>query len=85
MRVNDIIDGYSTGDACPWVDEFAYMLDCHGEQMAMLVNDIDRIGIENPIILGDDGRVWDGHHRLMAARILGIEEVEVQNGYSLES
>lgn len=27
------------------------------------------------ILLGDDGRVWDGHHRLIAARRLGMDTV----------
>lgn len=27
------------------------------------------------ILLGNDGRVWDGHHRLIAARRLGIESI----------
>lgn len=31
-----------------------------------------------PIQLGNDGRVWDGHHRLCVARELGIEHVLVQ-------
>lgn len=30
-----------------------------------------------PILLGSDGRVWDGHHRLCIARELGIERVLV--------
>jgi hypothetical protein len=29
-----------------------------------LIEDLDENGIEKPILLGYDGRVWDGHHRL---------------------
>jgi hypothetical protein len=32
----------------------------------------------SPISLGTDGRVWDGHHRLIAAMVLGIESVRVE-------
>ena len=35
-------------------------------------------GIMGTIRLGNDGRVWDGHHRLIAAKRLGIETVEVE-------
>ena len=33
-----------------------------------------------PIKLGDDGRLWDGHHRLLAAHALRVEKVPVQFG-----
>lgn len=29
------------------------------------------------ITLGSDGRVWDGHHRLVVARAMGIERLTV--------
>lgn len=32
----------------------------------------------SPILLGDDGRVWDGHHRIIIARALGYSFVEVE-------
>lgn len=28
-----------------------------------------------PILLGTDGRVWDGHHRLCVADMLGLDAV----------
>lgn len=31
-----------------------------------------------PALLGPDGRVWDGHHRITAARRLGIRLVLVE-------
>lgn len=33
-----------------------------------------------PILLGDDGRVWDGHHRIVAAWMLGQDKVLVDLG-----
>lgn len=29
-------------------------------------------------LLGDDGRVWDGHHRIVAARSLGWRWLPVE-------
>jgi hypothetical protein len=31
-----------------------------------------------PILLGNDGRVWDGHHRIVIAQALGYPFVEVE-------
>lgn len=35
---------------------------------------------ENPITLGDDGRVWDGHHRILAAARLMWPDLPVHMG-----
>jgi ParB-like chromosome segregation protein Spo0J len=40
---------------------------------------IEKTGIREPILLGNDGRVWDGHHRITAAHQLGIEEVPIKH------
>lgn len=34
--------------------------------------------VERPICLGHDGRVWDGHHRVVAALKLGFDSVPVE-------
>lgn len=36
-------------------------------------------GITQGVCLGSDGRVWDGHHRIVAARRLGIKNVPVED------
>ena len=36
---------------------------------------LDRVA---PILLGSDGRVWDGHHRICIALELGIGTVNVE-------
>lgn len=38
---------------------------------------IQEVGMRMPILLGSDGRVWDGHHRFAAAEHLGIPVVPV--------
>jgi hypothetical protein len=43
-----------------------------------LMTSIQETGIQNPILLGADGRVWDGHHRITAAFKLGVAAVPVE-------
>lgn len=47
-------------------------------KLDLLAQDIRWNGIKEPIILGDDGRVWDGHHRILAATIVGLGAVPVE-------
>lgn len=35
-------------------------------------------GIKEPVLLGSDGRIWDGHHRICAALHLGITEIPIK-------
>jgi hypothetical protein len=35
-------------------------------------------GIQEPVLLGRDGRVWDGHHRICVARRLGLDDIPVR-------
>lgn len=37
-----------------------------------------RVGITMPVLIGNDGRLWDGHHRLRIAVRLGIPFVPVE-------
>jgi len=50
--------------------------------MTQLKQDINRNGIQNPLIVREDesGERWlrNGHHRLVAAMELGLSEVPVQ-------
>ncbi|HYH51621.1 MAG TPA: hypothetical protein VEG38_18925 [Acidimicrobiia bacterium] len=36
-------------------------------------------GITQGICLGSDGRVWDGHHRVVAAIRLGIAQLPIED------
>jgi len=78
LTVDYIQDNFAPGEeASTWAEEFAWIIDFHGEYVAKLLSDIEKNGIKLPVLLGDDGRVWNGHHRLLVARILGIPEVPV--------
>jgi hypothetical protein len=68
-----IFTTYRNGDGNGWDEEFEWIGTCHYPRK--LIADIAVNGIREPILLGDDGRVWDGHHRLYAAMVLGLEEV----------
>lgn len=35
--------------------------------------------ITQPVCLGSDGRVWDGHHRIVAAMRLGFDDIPVED------
>lgn len=48
------------------------------EEYRALKQDIEQNGIIVPITVDDDGNVIDGHHRLRAARELGIDEPPMQ-------
>lgn len=72
-----LLDVFTSGDEWDWEEEFSYLWSNHGERMDYLANSIQETGIQTPILLGNDGRVWDGHHRLAAAYSLGIHRVPV--------
>ena len=64
-----------------WVDEYADIV-ARPETPAIRkrvqeegIGFLDRVA---PILLGSDGRVWDGHHRICIALELGIGTVNVE-------
>lgn len=42
-----------------------------------LVDDIREKGVKEPVLLGADGRVWDGHHRILAGWYAGKSIIPV--------
>lgn len=64
MAVSDLLSNYRPGSG-EWGWEYEF-------------NEIDRRLFSNPILLGSDGRVWDGHHRIRLAVALGLETVLVE-------
>lgn len=67
------------GQPWTWDDEVPEMLwgEDHLTYSEWLSGEIIENGITEPIILGHDGRVWDGHHRIAICTLLGIEWVPV--------
>lgn len=68
---------YRDGDEHGWDTEFGII---HREFPADLLGirrSMEAEGQMNPVLLGSDGRVWDGHKRLAAATDLGWKTVKV--------
>ncbi len=84
----DIVANYRPGSYDPpWTrDDEAAHLDSHvclccgepGHYQRALEEHIAAHGISGGVCLGPDGRVWDGHHRIVAAIRLGIEQIPVE-------
>lgn len=85
----DVMTGYRPGSADwasrnPWAEEAADTIRRNGDHLADLILDIAEDGVHEPVLLGDDGRVWDGHHRIIAARFAG-SYLRVEFGHTKEA
>lgn len=60
-----------------WGWEWEFVLCCRDDYFGALVEDIKANGIQAPVVLGDDGRVWDGHHRITAAVLLRLDVIPI--------
>jgi hypothetical protein len=69
---------YKDGDEHGWEAEFAYLREVHSDRLAALREDIGKNGIREPVVIGPDGRIWDGHHRLCIADELGMSTIPVR-------
>ncbi|MFD5708747.1 ParB N-terminal domain-containing protein, partial [Bacillus subtilis] len=63
-----------------WDEEWADLDRRHAETgyLAKLEQEISENGITMPVLIGSDGRLWDGHHRLRIAVRRGIGYVPVE-------
>ncbi|MFW3473622.1 ParB N-terminal domain-containing protein [Streptomyces microflavus] len=63
-----------------WDQEWADLDQRHAESgyLDRLEQQIKANGITMPVLIGSDGRLWDGHHRLRIAVRLGIAYVPVE-------
>lgn len=63
-----------------WEEEWADLDKRHAETgyLVKLEQQIRENGITMPVLIGSDGRLWDGHHRLRLAVTLGIGYVPVE-------
>lgn len=77
MLLTQLLLDYQDGGETGWAAEFAWLAEHRPMRLASLRHDVERDGIREPIWLGDDGRVWDGHHRIYVAHQLGMDYVPV--------
>lgn len=73
-----VLRDYRDGDEHGWDVEFAYLRDEHADRLLDLRRQIETEGITTPVLLGSNGRVWDGHHRLCVAHDLSLTSVPVE-------
>lgn len=68
-----VMRNWCPGEEWSWEAELAEILEDRPLKWLGLLRSIldkgfrDPVGDEEPVILGDDGRVWSGHHRILAA------------------
>jgi hypothetical protein len=68
------------GEEHGWDVEYADLWINHRERMDDLRKAIQSEGILTPILVGSDGRVWDGHHRVCVAISLGLKTIPITFG-----
>lgn len=82
MLVADVLDNWRPGSHdWGWPEERQDLTDDPVTEAVRRRVDAEGIGFIDdvaPILLGSDGRVWDGHHRLIIAMERGIEYVQVE-------
>ena len=77
VRLDHLLGVYAVGSGnWPWTEEYDNLIDQPDTQK--LLERIRDEGIREPILLGTDGRVWDGHHRIVVAMHLGLDSVPVE-------
>ena len=83
LTIMDIVNGWRPGSGDhSWRAEAFNLWQHERPTMSALVASILRSGLPGPpILLGDDGRVWDGHHRIVAAVAAGLQWVPVDVEY----
>lgn len=68
----------SQGDDWTWQQESDDLWSREQARMDVLCTSIQETGMQEPVLIGDDGRIWDGHHRIVAAMTLGLETIPVE-------
>ncbi len=69
---DSVMAAVTPGDQHTWATELRRLWTEHRDQLLALMDRVLAEGFLEPIVLGFDGRLWDGHHRLAVAKALGI-------------
>lgn len=68
-----VIESFSDGNGRGWHEELQYIWYDDRERTLSLLDEVGRTGmILEPVVIGPDRRVWDGHSRIAVALALGI-------------
>jgi hypothetical protein len=77
QKLKDIFATIEPGDNdWSWRSQFLWLEKNRAAQLCDLTWSMFRQGQKEPILIGDDERLWDGHHRLYVAYGLGWDEIE---------
>ncbi|MFE7797016.1 hypothetical protein [Nocardia sp. NPDC057440] len=66
---------YTNGDETGWAAEFEFLWTRDRERTLKIMDSVLDRGYDHPVLLGDDGRVWDGHHRIAVAVALNLSQI----------
>jgi hypothetical protein len=61
------------GDELGWPNELAHLWTHLREQVLVVMASVLERGFQAPILIGTDGRLWDGHKRVAVALALGVD------------
>lgn len=82
MSLDEILTSWRPGShEWTWGTEYADLIDDPVTTAVRKRVDAEGIGFMDhlaPILLGSDGRVWDGHHRIVIAIQRGISHLSVE-------
>lgn len=73
LYAHEVMAMVKPGDETSWQDELELMWTRHRLDTQRLLLSVIAEGIREPITIGNDGRLWDGHHRVAVAAALGIK------------
>ena len=79
VKPRSIMHVFDPGDEESWIKTFRQIEYMHrgSSYLSDLMYSIQTEGMKEPILLGNDGRIWDGHHRLYIADQLKLESIPV--------
>ena len=78
ITLTELMREHPDGNEAGWGVEFEWLRRNDADAIHRLLRLIKRDGITEPVLIGDDGRVWDGHHRIYVASLLGIRDIPVR-------
>ncbi|WP_217182684.1 ParB N-terminal domain-containing protein [Streptomyces sp. AC495_CC817] len=77
VRFDHLIGVFAVGSGdWSWIEEYENLI--REPETTGLMESIRADGIREPVLLGNDGRVWDGHHRIIVAMHLGLDAIPVK-------
>lgn len=77
VPLQSFLDVFRDGDEHGWPVEYARLWMDQREYMNRLRLSVESEGIRRAVLIGNDGRVWDGHHRVCVAISLELGKIPI--------